>query len=108
MIKRFPSWLSLRPALAAAWLTRRASRAQGISVNYSTAPSRYGAAGGFFTGGQSVVTDDEGRFVARGLLAGGRLRLFANLPAGGSSPVQEFAVKDANTVDLGDIVLRPR
>ena len=79
----------------------------GVGVNYATAPGRDDAAD-FWVGGQAVVTDDQGRFVARGLLPGGRIRLFASHRDIGSSPRLEFSVKDTNPIDLGDIVLHRR
>jgi RNA polymerase sigma factor (sigma-70 family) len=58
--------------------------------------------------GQTVETDDQGRFTVPGLLIGARCKLFAYDPAGGNSPDQSFAVKDIRPIDLGAIVLDRR
>ena len=58
--------------------------------------------------GQTVDTDDEGRFTILGLLIGARCKLFASNPDGGNSADQSFDVKDTRPVDIGTIVLDPR
>jgi hypothetical protein len=58
--------------------------------------------------GQTIETDDRGRFTAPGLLIGSRCKLFAYDPAGGNSPDQTFGVKDTRPIDVGKIVLDPR
>jgi hypothetical protein len=58
--------------------------------------------------GQTATTDENGFFTAPGLVVGARCRLFANRPDGGQSPERTFVVTDAEPIDLGDIVFRPR
>jgi hypothetical protein len=58
--------------------------------------------------GQTVETDDQGRFTTPGLLIGSRCKLFAYDPAGGNSPDQNIAVKDTRPIDVGKIVLDQR
>ena len=58
--------------------------------------------------GQSVETDDQGRFNAPGLLPGVGGRIFASGPAGGNSREHRFTVKGTGPIDVGDIVLDPK
>jgi RNA polymerase sigma factor (sigma-70 family) len=58
--------------------------------------------------GQTAMTDQDGRFLAPGLLVGVPCRYFAYDSNGGQSADQSIPVKDAKPIDLGDIVLRRR
>jgi hypothetical protein len=77
----------------------------GTRILYSTAPDL--DAPRLFHGVETVVTDGQGRFVVRGLIADGRCWLNVLREVGVSAP-QEFRVKGTKSVDFGDIVLRPR
>jgi len=79
----------------------------GMCVNYATLIDFEGVDGPVGAG-QTVETNDQGRFTAPGLLVGSRCKLFAYDPAGGNSPDQSFVVKDIRPIDLGAIVLDPR
>ena len=58
--------------------------------------------------GQTAMTDQDGRFLAPGLLVGVPCRYFAYDSNGSQSADQSIPVKDAKPIDLGDIVLRRR
>ena len=58
--------------------------------------------------GQTAMTDQDGRFLAPGLLVGVPCRLFAYDSNGSQSADQSIPVKDTKPIDLGDIVLRGR
>ena len=58
--------------------------------------------------GQTATTDQDGRFLAPGLLVGVPCRLFAYDSNGSQSADQSIPVKDTKLIDLGDIVLRRR
>ncbi len=86
--------------------------AAGVSVvygSYGVVDGLPGGAGGPAGAGQSATTDQDGRFLAAGLLLDARCRLFAYRSDGSSQSVeQSFLVKDIKPIDLGDIVLRRR
>jgi RNA polymerase sigma factor (sigma-70 family) len=67
-----------------------------------------GGAQGPAGAGQTATTDQDGRFLAAGLLVGARCRLFAYHSDGSQSAEQSFLVKDTKPIDLGDVVLRRR
>jgi RNA polymerase sigma factor (sigma-70 family) len=78
----------------------------GVQVHYAVMLELEDA-GGPAGAGQSVETDDQGRFNAPGLIIGARCKIFATGTAGGNSPSHEFEVKDTRPIDIGDIVLGP-
>ena len=55
------------------------------------------------------VTDNRGGFKVPGLFVGARCTLYAIHPGGhGHSPSKSFDVKDAQPIDVGEVVLHPR
>jgi RNA polymerase sigma factor (sigma-70 family) len=76
----------------------------GVQVHYAMKLDLDGAAG-ISDAGQSVETDDQGRFTAPGLIPGAACRIFASGPAGGNSREHHFRLKEISPFDIGDIVL---
>jgi RNA polymerase sigma factor (sigma-70 family) len=76
----------------------------GVQVHYGL-PLEFEGVENLASAGQSVETDDQGRFTAPGLLPGARCKIFASGPAGGNSREHYFDVRDTRPIDIGDIVL---